>query len=137
MKVLILFAAFIFINFITLSNSSPYCQCQCCLHEPLNEDCQLNMVGNVPIDICTTNSTIICKDKCKEQYQTPCGQNNSIAEATCMSDSTTTNIPAVTSTTNGIRQCDCLCCPKAPCDTVNQGNVIVNEHEQGIGCYSL
>ncbi|CAF1214010.1 unnamed protein product [Adineta steineri] len=137
MKVLILFAAFIFINSITLSNSSSYCQCQCCLHEPLNNDCQENMVGNVPIDICTTDSTNICIDKCKEQYPTTCGQNNSIPEAICMSDSTTTNIPAVASTTNGIRQCDCLCCPKAPCDTVYQGNVIVNEHEQGIGCYSL
>jgi hypothetical protein len=129
MKFIILFVTFIFINSINLSDAS-YIQCSCCTKPPDNDDCQVEVIGNITIDNCPPN--IADSDqKCQQQYPTQCGQNNSLVSSLCFSDVTTTTIaPTVTTPYNGPFECKCSCCPATPCTATHQGDVIVNSCDQ-------
>jgi hypothetical protein len=129
MKFIILFVTFIFINSISISDSA-YCQCQCCIKPPGNDDCQQETIGNVTIDNCPTDSTE-CVQKCEGQYPAQCGRNDSLVESMCFSYLTTSTVtPPMTTAFNGPFQCKCSCCSTNPCTATYQGNAIVDNCEQ-------
>jgi len=126
MKVIVLFATFIFINAISPSDSA-YCQCSCCIPVEGNPDCALAIVGNKTVDNCL--ATTDCKQICEQQFPTQCAQNISIASGSCVPDPVSTTTPSVTTVFNGPFECKCSCCSTANCSIVHVGNVIVDKCE--------
>jgi hypothetical protein len=124
MKLLCLFAVCILLHIITPSNSA-HCQCNCCLKEPDNDDCLVEVVGNVNVNICPEDPNG-CKQSCQVQFPTQCNQNQSVAESECVSDSTTPVIPTTTPVINGPFECTCSCCSAGQCEPQYQGDVIVD-----------
>ncbi|CAF0976570.1 unnamed protein product [Adineta ricciae] len=100
MKVTILLALFISSNLISIS-AGDHCQCNCCIRAPSDPDCQVELVGTVAIDSCPADSTLICEEKCRQQFPAQCNQNNSVAEGGCSFDSTSSMKPTTTTILNG------------------------------------
>ena len=129
MKFIIFFVTFIFINSINLSDAA-HIQCSCCTNTPDNPDCDVQVIGNITIDNCPTDTTDN-NQKCEQQYPAQCAQNNTLVSGLCFSDvSTTTIAPPVTTPFNGPVECKCSCCSVVPCNVTHQGDVIANSCDQ-------
>lgn len=125
MRLIVLLSVLIAVNSVSLSDSA-FCQCDCCLSEPGNDDCQVNPVGIVTVEACPVDTSTLCLEKCKEQYPAQCNQNNSVVGGVCASQVSTTSIPSTTSDLNGPVECKCSCCANTTCEAIHQGNVIVD-----------
>ena len=123
MKITIFLALFVFSNLIFIS-AGDHCQCECCIPVPNDTDCQVELVGTAAIDSCPVDSTLICAEKCRQQFPAKCNQNNSIVEGGCSFDSTSSMKPTTTTILNGPVECKCSCCVGTPCNATYAGSVI-------------